>query len=62
MRCRVWNEEGGKGNVGVLIRVHEVYERMGVEGSRVVWGCDGYSSGRDGMCYGCICCKLFKEQ
>ena len=54
MRCWVWNEEGGKGNVGVLIGVHEVYERMRVGGSGVVSRGDGESSGRDGRCYGCI--------
>ena len=41
MWCWVGNENGGTGDVGILIGVHEVYERMRVVGSsRVVTGRD----------------------
>ena len=36
----VWNENGGKGDVGILIGVREVYERMRMGSSRVVKGRD----------------------
>ena len=48
--CWVWNENGGKGYVGILIRVHEVYKRMRVVSSGVLTGRDGDSAG----CYGGI--------
>ena len=48
MRFWVWNDKWGKGDVGVMIGVHEVYERMGVWSSRVVTGRDGNSLG----CFG----------
>ena len=37
----MWDENGGKGDVGILIGVHEVYEGVGMGGSRMVVGCDG---------------------
>ena len=35
------NSLRGKGDVGILIGVHKLYERVGVCGSRMVMGCDG---------------------
>ena len=44
----MWNENGGKGVVGILIRVHELYERMRVGSSRVVMERDSDSVGCSG--------------
>ena len=54
----MWNENGGKGDIGILIRVHEVDERMRVGSSRVVTGRDSDSVGRFG---GDDWCVKFKE-
>ena len=48
MWCWVWNENGGKRDVGILIGVHEVYEPMRVGSSRVVSRRDSDSVGRFG--------------
>ena len=54
----MWNENGGEGDVGILIGVHEVYERMRVGSSRVVTGRDSDSVGCFG---GDDWCIKFKE-
>ena len=54
----MWNENGGKGDVGILIGVHEVDERMRVGSSRVVTRRDSDSVGCFG---GDDWCIKFKE-
>ena len=44
----MWDENGGKGDVGIVIGVHKLYERVRVGGSRIVMGCDGGMNFKEG--------------